>query len=188
MSKEETEAAVGANDESAGVAPPEGAAQPLAAVVGERDQLAASKAELEDRLLRRMAEFENFRRRVDREKAEIREFSAMETIRHLLGVLDDFERGLKVETADKEFARGMELIFQRLWGELRKMGLEPIDTEGQTFDPHMHHALEMRETPEREDHSILEELQKGYRFRGRLLRPAMVRVAVAPSADEQAEA
>jgi molecular chaperone GrpE len=164
------------------------AAQLSDSVAAERDQLAADKADLQDRLLRRMAEFDNFRRRAEKEKAEIREYSAMETILHLLPVIDDFERAIRAGSADNEYTRGMELIFQRLSSELQKMGLEPISTEGQKFDPHSHHALELRETDEFEDHSILEELQKGYNFRGRLLRPAMVTVAVAPSAGKQPEA
>ncbi len=159
----------------------------LAAVAAERDQLAAEKAELQDRLLRRVAEFENFRRRVEREKSELREFSTMETVRHVLPVLDDFERALAVETPDNEYARGMELIFQRLSVELQKLGLEPISSEGRKFDPHIHHALEMRQTSEAEENVILAELQKGYNFRGKLLRPALVTVAVAPSSGEQAD-
>ncbi len=188
MKKPEREVPAGPpaeGDEAAATADP---AQSLASVEAERDQLAAEKADLQDRLLRRMAEFENFRRRAEKEKAEIREFSGMETIRLLLPVLDDFERAIKAGSADNEHTRGMQLIFERLSGELRKMGLEPISTEGQQFDPHSHHALEMRETSEFEDHAILEELQKGYNFRGRLLRPAMVRVAVAPSIGKQSEA
>jgi molecular chaperone GrpE len=102
-------------------------------------------------------------------------------------VLDDFERALAVETADKEYARGMELIFQRLTAELQKLGLEPVSSEGQQFDPHIHHALEMRQTSEAQEHAILAELQKGYNFRGKLLRPALVRVAVAPSSGTQAD-
>jgi molecular chaperone GrpE len=162
----------------------EDAAGHLASVAAQRDQLAAEKAELQDRLLRRVAEFENFRRRAEREKSEVREFSAMETIRDLLPALDDFERALSAETSGPEFAKGMELIFQRFSGELRKLGLEPIATEGQKFDPHIHHALEMSETAEAEEHTILAEMQKGYKFRGKLLRPAMVRVAVAPSSEK----
>ena len=88
----------------------------------------------------------------------------------------------------REFAKGMELILQRFSGELRKLGLEPISAEGQKFDPNIHHALEMRETTEVEDHTILAELQKGYNFRGKLLRPAMVRVAVAPSSEKRPDA
>jgi molecular chaperone GrpE len=163
-------------------------AQSLASLVAERDQLAAEKADLQDRLLRRMAEFENYRRRAEKEKAEIREFAAMETIGLLLPVLDDFERAIKAGSADNEHTRGLQLIFQRLSNELQKLGLEPISTEGQKFDPHSHHALELRETSEFEDHAILEELQKGYNFRGKLLRPAMVRVAVAPATGKQSQA
>jgi molecular chaperone GrpE len=118
---------------------PAPAEDPLAALRQERDRLAAENADLQDRLLRRVAEFENFRRRVEREKAEIREFAAME--------------------------------------------VERVPAAGQKFDPNIHHAIEMRQTEEAEDHSVLEELQKGYTFRGRLLRPAMVRVAVAPPKD-----
>ena len=159
----------------------------LASIVAERDQLAKERAELQDRLLRRMAEFENYRRRADREKAELREFSTMETIRQLLPVLDSFERALATGTSDAEYARGMELIFQRFSAELQKLGLEPIAAEGQKFDPHSHHALEMRETLEAEEQAVLAELQKGYNFRGKLLRPALVRVAVAPSSEKQTD-
>ncbi len=152
----------------------------LAAVTAERDQLAAEKAELHDRLLRRAAEFENFRRRVERERVEFIEYAGMETIRALLPALDDFERALKVECADKEYTRGMELIYQRLSESLKKIGVEPIVTQGQIFDPYLHHAVETVRSDEVEDHTILEEYQRGYNFKGRLLRPAMVKVAVKP--------
>lgn len=156
----------------------------LAAVTAERDRLAAEKAELFDRLLRRQADFENFRRRSDREKEEIREFAAMEAVRSLLPVLDDFERALQHECADKEYSRGIELIYQRLYETLVKLGLEPVPATGQKFDPHVHHAVETIETTAYEDHTVVEELRKGYNFRGRLLRPAMVKVAVAPAPEE----
>ena len=159
----------------------------LAAVTAERDQLVTEKAELQDRLLRRMAEFENFRKRAEREKSELRDFATMETLRQVLPFLDDIERALKAETSDKDYARGMELIVQGLSAELHKMGLEAIPAEGQKFDPHFHHALEMQPSPEAEEHAILAEFQKGYNFRGKLLRPALVRVAVAPAPDRQAE-
>ncbi len=160
----------------------------LAAAIAERDRQAAENADLKDRLLRRMAEFDNFRKRTEREKADIGERAAMETIRKLLPVLDDFERALQTETTDERFAKGVELILQRFTSELQKLGLEPIDTAGQNFDPHIHHAVEMRETAEVEDHTILAELQRGYNFRGKLLRPAMVTVAVAPSTEGKPEA
>jgi molecular chaperone GrpE len=93
-------------------------------------------------------------------------------------VLDDFERALKVESADKEYARGMELIYQRLFDTLKKLGLEPISEEVPLFNPHIHHAVEMVDTKDHPDQTILEEYQRGYYFKGRLLRPAMVKVAV----------
>ncbi len=153
----------------------------LAAAMAERDQLAAEKADLHQRLLRRQADFDNFRKRADRERRELIEYAAMETVRAILPVLDDFERALKVETADSDYAKGMELIYQRLFETLKKSGLEPIPSEGQPFDPHIHHAIEMVESADLEDHTVCGEYQRGYNFRGRLLRPAMVKVAVRPS-------
>jgi molecular chaperone GrpE len=153
----------------------------LAAVTAERDQLLADKADLNDRLLRRQAEFENFRRRVDREKADFSQYAASEAVSALLPVLDDFERALKQESLDKEYMRGMELIYQRLLDTLKKLGLEPIESTGQPFDPYLHQAIDRVETDAAEDHTVLEEYQRGYNFKGRPIRPAMVKVAVAPS-------
>ena len=144
----------------------------------ERDRLLAERADLQDRLLRRQAEFDNFRRRAEREKADVLEYANTETVRALLPILDDFERALKLEAVDKEYARGMELIYNRVAESLKKLGLEPITSTGLPFDPHVHHAVEMFETDSVPDHTVLEEYQRGYNFRGRLLRPAMVKVAV----------
>lgn len=152
----------------------------LAAVTAERDQLAAEKADLSDRLLRARAEFENARRRNERERSDYLQFAAMDLVKDLLPVLDDFERALKVETADRNYARGVELIYQRLYDTLKKLGLEPIESAGRPFDPNVHQAVERVETDEAEDHSVLAEFQRGYNFKGKLLRPAMVRVAVKP--------
>lgn len=147
-------------------------------MTAERDRLAAEKAELQDRVLRAQAEFQNLRRRVEKEKIEFLEYASSDAVRAMLPVLDDFERALKVECSDKEYAKGMELIYQRLFDGLKKLGLEPMDAQGKPFDPHVHEAVEKVETSEVEDHTVLEEFQKGYNFKGRLLRPAMVRVAV----------
>jgi molecular chaperone GrpE len=144
----------------------------------DRDRLSKEKAELQELLQRRQAEFENYRRRIERERTELFEYAAMDTVKALLPVLDDFERALKVETADKEYARGMELIYQRLYEALRKIGLEPLSTEGTLFNPHEHHAVEMVDTNEHPDQTILDEYQRGFKFKGRLLRPAMLKVAV----------
>jgi molecular chaperone GrpE len=144
----------------------------------EREQLAKEKAELQEFLQRRQAEFENFRRRVEREKTELFEYASMDAVKTMLPILDDFERALKVETADKEYARGMELIYNRFYDVLKKLGLEPIMTTDGRFDPHLHHAVDMVESEDYPDHTILDEYQRGYYFKGRLLRPSMVKVAV----------
>jgi molecular chaperone GrpE len=148
------------------------------AVTADRDRLIEENHELMDRLLRRQAEFDNFRRRAEREKSDVLEYANTESVRAILPILDDFERALKTPTGDKVYARGMELIYQRLADALKKLGLEPITAKGQKFDPHVHHAVDMVETGEVEEQTILDEYQPGYNFRGRLLRPAMVKVAV----------
>ncbi len=166
--------------DSTGVADPPSPSDPatLESVIAERDHLIEEKNDLLDRILRRQAEFDNFRRRAERERADIHEYANTETVRGILPILDDFERALKVECGDKEYVRGMELIHQRLSDALKKLGLEPIDAKGRKFDPHVHHAVEMVETDQVEDHTVLDEYQRGYNFRGRLLRPAMVKVSV----------
>lgn len=150
----------------------------LAAMTADRDQLACEKAELQDRFLRARAEFDNFRKRSERERSDYIQFAAMDMVKDVLPVLDDFERALKVETADREYAKGVELIYQRMSDILKKMGLEPIETAGKRFDPNLHQAVERVPTADAEDQAILGEFQRGYNFKGRLLRPAMVRVAV----------
>jgi len=152
----------------------------LAAVTAERDRLAAEKAELDDRLRRAWAEFENARRRAERERSDFLQFASMDLVRNLLPILDDFERALKTESADKEHARGVELIYQRFFDTLQKMGLEPIETEGRQFDPNQHEAVQRVHSEEFDDQAIVEELQRGYNFKGKLLRPAWVKVAVRP--------
>jgi molecular chaperone GrpE len=155
-------------------------ANQLAAVTAERDQLAAAKADFQDRYLRRTADFENYRRRVEREKSDFLEYASREAVAAMLPVLDDFERALKQESADKDYVRGMEMIYNRLLETLKKLGLELISAVGQSFDPYLHQAVDRVETTEAEDHTVLQEYQRGYNFKGRLLRPAMVQVAVNP--------
>jgi molecular chaperone GrpE len=150
----------------------------LETVTAERDKLAVEKAELEDRLLRSRAEFQNARMRAERERSEYLQFASMDLVKELLPVLDDFERAMRVETPDREYAKGIELIYQRMYDGLKKTGLEPIDTTGKRFDPNLHQAIERVEDADSEDQTILAEFQRGYQFKGKLLRPAMVKVAV----------
>jgi molecular chaperone GrpE len=140
------------------------------------------RANLQDRVLRLQAEFDNFRKRTERERMEFAEYAGEQTVRALLPVLDDFERALKARTPDvpEEFIKGIELIYSRLLETLKKQGLEPMETDGVPFDPHQHQAIQRLETDEHEDNTVVQEFQRGYNFRGRLLRPAMVQVAVKP--------
>jgi len=148
----------------------------------ECDRLRAEVADLQDRLLRRQAEFENFRRRTERDRSDFFEYAGMEFVRELLPILDDFERARKTECSDDSYRTGIELIYQRLQDVLKKLGLEPIEVApGTEFDPNLHQAVVRQETEEAPDHTILEEFQRGYNFKGKLLRPAMVKVAVKPA-------
>jgi molecular chaperone GrpE len=152
----------------------------VAALIAERDKLAAEKAELYSQLLRRQADFENFRRRVERERGEFIQFAAMELVAEMLPILDDFERAVRAETADREYAKGVDLIYSRFFDTLKRLGLEPVETAGRQFDPNLHQAIDKVETTDAEDNSILQEYQRGYNFKGKLLRPSMVKVAVRP--------
>jgi molecular chaperone GrpE len=166
--------------------PAEGAASDdlaaqVTALKADRDRLNADKAELHDRLLRRQADFDNFRKRAERDRSDFLQYAGMEFVREMLPIVDDFDRALKIETADANYAKGVELINGRMHETLKKMGLEPMDTVGKTFDPNLHQAVERVETEDADDQTILAEFQRGYTFKGKLLRPAMVKVAVRPS-------
>ncbi len=152
---------------------------PMAKLTAERDAIAIAKNEAQDLLLRTRAEFENFRKRVEREKHEIMDHAGMRVVETLLPVVDDLERALTVECSDKEYAKGMELIHGRLLEALKKVGLEPIEAMGAKFDPNFHYAIDRVSGTDAEDQTILAEFQKGYNFKGKMLRPAMVKVAVA---------
>lgn len=152
----------------------------LQAATADRDRLAAEKDEIYDRLLRKQAEFENYRRRTERERFEYAQFLAMDVVKELLPVVDDFERAVRVPSADQNYSKGVELIYQRLLEILKKLGVEPMEAAGKPFDPNLHQAVDRVETDEVPDQTVLEEYQRGYNFKGKLLRPAMVKVAVRP--------
>ena len=133
-----------------------------------------------DRLARAQAEFENARRRASKEQQDFRDYAAADTVKSLLPVIDSFERALQVKSDSGEFRSGVELIYKQLQDVLSKLGARPIPARGEPFDPRYHEAIEMVETSEALDHVVLEELQRGYKFKDRLLRPAMVKVAKNP--------
>jgi molecular chaperone GrpE len=140
----------------------------------------AEKRDLYDRLLRKQAELENFRKRTQRKEEEVRQYAAENLIRSLLPTLDSFERALRHRdpSVPETFYHGMELIYRELGEVLGRAGLTPVDTAGQLFDPHLHQAVETVHAPGRREHEIVEELQRGYKLKTKLLRPAIVKVAV----------
>jgi molecular chaperone GrpE len=146
-----------------------------------RDALQRERDELYDRLLRTTAEFDNYRKRIDRERREQAEWAAADLMRDVLAVVDDFERALAVASPPeaKVYRDGVELIHRQLLDLLRKRGVTAIDTRGADFDPALHQAVAHDEVPGARDGEILAELRPGYRLGERLLRPAMVRVAKA---------
>ena len=150
----------------------------LEQVAAERDQAVAEKAELLDRYQRAQAEFDNLRKRLVREKDEAVNYAAMETIRSLLPVADDFERALATEGLDEEVRKGLDLVYKAMFDVFTRAGLAPVEEEGQ-FDPNLHHAVDKQPVEsEDDDQKVLEVYQRGYRFKERLLRPAVVKVAV----------
>ena len=149
-----------------------------AGAVSEVEQLKAERDALLDRLARLQAEFDNARKRAARDQQEFREFAAADVIKGLLPALDSFERALKASAGEtSEFRNGVELIYRQILDALQKAGVQPIASVGQPFDPRVHEAIEMVDTNEVPDHYVIDEMQRGYKFKDRLLRPAMVRVA-----------
>ena len=146
----------------------------------ELQKLKAERDSLLDRLARAQAEFENARRRATKEQQDFRDYAAADSIRPLLPVLDSFERALQVKSDPADFRSGVELIYRQLQDALTKLGVRAIPAQGEPFDPHIHEAIEMIETTNAPDHQVLEELQRGYKIKDRLLRPAMVKVAKNP--------
>ena len=142
------------------------------------EKLQQERDALLERLARQQAEFENTRKRTAREQQEYREYALTDALRSLLPVLDSFDRALNAAgTKAADFRSGVELIHKQLHDALAKLGLRHIPAKGEPFDPRLHEAIEMVDTSEAEDHQVLDELQRGYKLKDRLLRPAMVRVA-----------
>ncbi|HSS97277.1 MAG TPA: nucleotide exchange factor GrpE [Terriglobales bacterium] len=144
---------------------------------GEIGKLRAEHAALVDRLARLQAEFENARKRAVREQQEYRDFALSDAVKTLLPVVDSFDLALRTSAEKSEFRNGVELINKQLHDALEKLGLKQIPAKGEPFDPRFHEAIEMVDTNEVEDQYVIDELQRGYKLKERLVRPAMVRVA-----------
>jgi molecular chaperone GrpE len=170
----ELPAADGGDESASG---PVAAKPAVGAEASETEKLKAERDALLDRLARLQAEFDNARKRAAREQQEFREFAAADVIKNFLPILDSFERALKAGGNAGDFRNGVELIYRQFQDALQKTGVQPIAAVGQVFDPRIHEAVEMVDTTEVPDHHVLDELQRGYKYKDRLLRPAMVRVA-----------
>jgi molecular chaperone GrpE len=146
----------------------------------EVEQLKAERDQLLDRLARLQAEFENARKRAERERAEYRDYVTSQAVEKFLPVLDNFELALKSTGSAHQLRSGVSLIVKQMEEILEKMQVNVIPTVGEVFDPHIHEALGTVDRDDVPDQHVAEEVRRGYRMRERLLRPALVRVAHNP--------
>jgi molecular chaperone GrpE len=150
----------------------------------ECDRLRAERDGLVDRLARLQAEFDNARKREQRERADYRAFAVADAVEQFLPVLDNFKLALNSTGTAEQLRTGVELIAKQMDEVLRSLNVTPVETLGQPFDPRIHEALESVERPDVPDHQVIDEIRRGYRIKDRLLRPALVRIAVNPNVSE----
>ena len=169
------------------------APQPAAAQIADLEkqllELRREKDDIHDRLLRKHADFENFRKRAEKEKRDYQMFALSDFMYELLAIMDNFERAFShaEEQVHTDYHKGILLIYRQLKDLLEKKGLKPIETIGRTFDPNYHEAITREEREDIPENTILEEFQKGYYFREKLLRPAMVKVSFKPHRSEKVD-
>jgi molecular chaperone GrpE len=177
-----------ADHSPAATAPPEAPHEPSAAEPSEErktgDALAVverERDEFRDRWLRKSAEFENYRKRIDRERREQSDQAVIDLLRELLEVVDDFDLALTVDAGESagSYRKGVEMIHAKLHDLLKKYGVRPIDAIGADFDPNLHQAVSHEHSESHRDGEVIDELRRGYMINDRLLRPAMVKVAKA---------
>jgi molecular chaperone GrpE len=163
---------------------------PLAQLQADVQAAKAEVAEWQDRFLRKAAEFENFRKRADKEKTESMSMAKSSVLLEFLPVADACERALKIfaESQDatghlQQYQDGVELLYRQAIDALSRTGVVAMQTEGKPFDPHMHEALSREETPDIDEGTVVKELRRGYLFKDKLLRPAQVIVSVHPLKD-----
>jgi molecular chaperone GrpE len=149
----------------------------LERVKGERDQIF-------DRMARLQAEFDNARKREARERAEFRDYATGNAVEQFLPVLDNFQLALKADGTAEQLRAGVELIVKQMDEALRSLNVQPVETAGAQFDPHVHESIGSVERVDLPDQQVVEEVRRGYRIKDRLLRPALVRVVTNPSQKE----
>ena len=149
-----------------------------AALRTELEQVKTERDQLLDRLARLQAEFENSRRREVKERQDARDYAVQNAVEPFLGVMDNFQLALGAQGSVEQLRHGVELILRQMEDALRGLNVQPVETVGQQFDPRVHEALGSIETAEYPDHQVIEEIRKGYKLRDKLLRPALVKIAV----------
>jgi molecular chaperone GrpE len=174
----------GASDETTGQDPAAGGAGPQDSPAAAPDDVTAIARERDDyydRLLRKTAEFDNYRKRVERERREQADWAAADVLTELLPLVDDLERALQAdaETGTDAYRKGVELIHKQMLDLLRRRGVTAVEAVGRPFDPREHQAVTHEAVPGHADGEVVEEFRRGYKLRDRLLRPAMVKVAKA---------
>jgi molecular chaperone GrpE len=166
---------------------PSGAPQETVAAISqaEYEQVKTERDHLKDRLARLQAEFENARKRAEREKTEFRDYATGNVVEQFLPVLDNFELALKATGSADQLRSGVELIVKQMEDALRQLQVVPVATMGEEFDPRYHEALGSVERDDLPDHTVAEEIRRGYKLRDRLVRPALVRVVSNPKQQKE---
>ena len=157
------------------------AGDPTATLRAELEQARGERDQLLDRLARLQAEFDNARKREAKERADTRDYAIQGAVEPFLGVMDNFSLALQSEGDVAQLRAGVQLILKQMEEALRGLNVQPIESVGAQFDPRVHEALGSLETAEYPDHQVLEEIRRGYKIREKLLRPALVKIAVNPA-------
>jgi molecular chaperone GrpE len=176
--------AAAAESGKTGEASPTAIAETMSGLHEEYERLRAERDGLLDRIARLQAEFENARKREQRERADYRAFAVADAVEQFLPVLDNFKLAINANGTAAQMRTGVELIAKQMDDVLRSLNVTAVETVGQPFDPHVHEALESVERPDLPDHQVIEEVRRGYRIKDRLLRPALVRISVNPNVSE----
>jgi molecular chaperone GrpE len=179
-----TATAPGSARASQGASSPTAVVETSAGLHEEYERLRAERDGLVDRLARLQAEFDNARKREQRERTDYRAFAVADAVEQFLPVLDNFRLALNSNGTAEQLRTGVELIAKQMDDVLRALNVTPVETVGQPFDPRVHEALESVERPDLPDHQVIDEIRRGYRIKDRLLRPALVRISVNPNVSE----
>ncbi len=173
-----------AGRQASGASPSTAVAETVTGLHEEYERLRAERDGLIDRLARLQAEFDNARKREQRERADYRAFAVADAVEQFLPVLDNFRLALNSNGTAEQLRTGVELIAKQMDEVLRSLNVTAVETVGQPFDPRFHEALESVERPDLPDHQVIDEIRRGYRIKERLLRPALVRISANPNVSE----